>query len=170
MNKPKQLLAIDPGPLYSGIALIDTQTMKPILVGKVENRKMLMNLELPQEKHELIVVIEMVSHYGTGMPAGESVFDTCVWIGRYLEYFYTRGISTDTIKRGDVKKNLCSNPTARDSNVIQALVDRFAKGIPNHGKGSKKQPGWFYGFAADAWQAYAVGVSYLDKEAPSEQV
>ena len=170
MNKPKQLLAIDPGPLYSGVVLMDTQTMKPILAGKVENRKMLLNLELPEQKNELAVVIEMVSHYGTGMAAGESVFDTCVWIGRYLEYFYTRGIATDTIKRRDVKMHFCGNATARDSNVIQALIDRFAKDVPNRGKGFKKQPGWFYGFAADAWQAYAVGVSYLDKEAPSEQV
>lgn len=162
--KPKQLLAIDPGPVYSGVALIDTETMKPILVGKVENREMLVNLQIPKRKQELSVVIEMVSHYGTGMPAGESVFDTCVWIGRYLEYFYSKGIATDTIKRKEVKLHLCGCVTAKDSNVIQALIDRFAKDTPNYGKGRKKQPGWFYGFKADVWQAYALGIAYLDME------
>ena len=48
----------------------------------------------------------------------------------------------------------------------QALIDRFAPGVPNGGKGivnkKVKQPGWFYGFKGDIWQAYAVGVTYYD--------
>ncbi len=53
---------------------------------------------------------------------------------------------------------------AKDRNVTQALVDRFsysrhkAKG----GSGVKADPGYFYGFKKDIWQAFAVGVTYLD--------
>ena len=49
-----------------------------------------------------------------------------------------------------------------DSKVNAYLAERFAPGVGNHGKGTKKDPGYFYGFAGDAWAAYALGVAYLD--------
>ena len=48
--------------------------------------------------------------------------------------------------------NLCGQTKAKDTNVRQALIDRF--GVV----GTKKNQGWFYGFKADIWQAYALGV------------
>jgi hypothetical protein len=53
--------------------------------------------------------------------------------------------------------NLCNSMKAKDSNIRQALIDRFGE------VGVKKAPGWFYGFKKDVWAAYAVGVTYLDK-------
>ncbi|KHD34403.1 hypothetical protein NL50_17105, partial [Clostridium acetobutylicum] len=66
------------------------------------------------------------------------------------------------IYRKDEKMNLCHSMKANDSTITQALCDRFAYGVRNHGKGTKKEPGWFYGFKKDIWQAYAVGVTYFD--------
>lgn len=34
----------------------------------------------------------------------------------------------------------------------------------NRGKGTKTAPGWFHGFAADVWQAYALGVYAIDTD------
>jgi hypothetical protein len=66
--------------------------------------------------------------------------------------------------------NLCHSMKANDATIKQALVDRFAYGISNHGKGSKKEPGWFYGFSKDVWAAYAVGVTYHDMYISGEKV
>ena len=40
---------------------------------------------------------------------------------------------------------------AKDSNIRQALIDRFGP------VGTKKNPGWFYGVSKDVWAAIAVG-------------
>jgi hypothetical protein len=97
------------------------------------------------------------------MPAGKTVFDTCVWIGRFSEaHAQVTGALPDLILRPTVKAHICGSAKAKDPNIIQALVDRFAPGQPNKGKGTKAAPGWFYGFAADVWQAYALAVYVAD--------
>lgn len=105
------------------------------------------------EKYSCLV-IEMIASYG--MPVGKEVFDTCVWIGKFEELAFSRQVSTKYIYRKDEKMNLCHSMKAKDSNIRQALIDRFGE------VGTKKNPGWFYGFKADVWSAYAVGVTYLD--------
>lgn len=75
------------------------------------------------------MVIEMIASYG--MPVGKEVFDTCVWIGRFAE---TSGMPTNYIYRKDEKMNICHSMRAKDSNIRQALIDRF--GVV----GTKKNP------------------------------
>lgn len=156
----EHILAIDPGTTHSGVCIIDDWSYKPLKFGKFENKKLVDELEdfLPVS----MSVIEMIGHYGTGMPAGKEVFDTCVWIGRFIEQLSCCCDIVQTLPRQTVKAHLCQSVRAKDSNVRQALVDRFAPGEPNYGKGTKKAPGWFYGFSADMWQAYALAVTYLD--------
>lgn len=153
------ILAIDPGSENSGLAYV-RDDYRPYDTSKLNNH-IVLTLEPPKT---VAVVIEMVGHYGTGMPAGKDVFDTCVWIGRFIQHFTALGLSVTTMMRAEVKMNLCGTMRAKDSNIRQALVDRFASGASNYGKGTKKEPGWFYGFAADMWQAYALGVTYLDSK------
>ena len=147
-------LAIDPGSYESAWVLIDDKTRRPLDFGKDENGELL--LELPHIDADR-VVIEMVASYG--MPVGADVFETCVWIGRFVERAPVKPVLQ---VRGPVKLHHCRSPKAKDSNIIQALVDRFAPGQPNRGKGTKAAPGWFHGFAADVWQAYALAVFDVD--------
>ena len=106
------------------------------------------------------MVIEQIKSYG--MAVGESIFETCVWSGRFMQKVI-HNVPVNRIPRQEVKLHICKSSKAKDANVIQALIDRFAGDVPNKGKGTKKDPGFFYGFAKDVWQAFAVAVTYYDK-------
>lgn len=156
------ILAIDPGNIESGYCVIE-YTYSPLEFGKVENTLMLKMIEgkfpwLGVDE----VVIEMVASYG--MPVGKTVFDTCVWIGRFTQELENQGIPISYVTRKEYVTEFCGSARAKDANVIQYLIDRFASDTPNRGKGYKKAPGWFYGFKADVWQAYALAVYQLDRE------
>ena len=153
------ILAIDPGNKESGYVLLD-KNLKPIQFGKIENKLLLSAIydHLLDTEH---IAIEMVASYG--MAVGREVFDTCVWIGRFYEAVeQIDNVKPQLIYRKDEKMNLCHSMKANDSTITQALVDRFAYGVRNHGKGTKKEKGWFYGFKKDIWQAYAVAATYYD--------
>jgi hypothetical protein len=69
------------------------------------------------------------------------------------------------ITRSKVKGRLLGRPSGGasvDSQIITYLANRFAPDDINCGKGLKDNPGWFYGFKGDIWQAYALGVAYYD--------
>lgn len=153
------ILAIDPGNIESGYVVLNYD-LSIRRKGKVLNNEMLNIINAACYYKNVDVAIEMVASYG--MAVGATVFDTCVWIGRFTEKASQWGVKVTYIYRKDEKMNLCHSMKAKDSNIVQALIDRFAPNTPNKGKGTKKEPGWFYGFKKDIWQAYAVGVTYYD--------
>ena len=154
-----KILAIDPGNTESAWVLIDAETCQPLAFAKEANEDVRDRFELASFS-PAVTAIEMVASYG--MAVGADVFDTCVWIGRFQELLIRAGADPRLVKRHPVKMHLCHSAKANDSNITQALVDRFALGERNHGKGTKAQPGWFYGFSRDVWQAYALAVYAAD--------
>lgn len=158
------ILAIDPGNIESGYVVL-ADDLGVIDLGKVQNEELIKIIkkcfqDWGELDLEINCAIEMIASYG--MAVGQSVFETCIWIGRFTEICNSYGIEPKYIYRKDEKMNLCNSMKANDSNITQALIDRFAPYTPNKGKGTKKEPGWFYGFKKDIWQAYAVGVTYYD--------
>ena len=149
------ILSIDPGNVESAYCIIDKETYKPIVFEKIDN-KLLREKLLSELRYYPIetVAIEMIASYG--MPVGKEVFETCVWIGRFIETI--KCPFTYYIYRKEEKINLCGSMKAKDNNIRQALIDRFGE------VGTKKNQGWFYGFKKDIWSAYAVGVTWLDKQ------
>ena len=150
------VLAIDPGNIDSAYVLV-SNTNDIIRFGKIKNDELNKLIEQMHEVHKFDeVVIERVASYG--MAVGATVFETCEWVGRYTESASRlQGVKVSLMYRKDVKMNLCGTTKAKDSNITQALKDRF--GVV----GTKSNKGWFYGFAADVWQSYALAVTYNDK-------
>lgn len=157
----KKVLAIDPGDIESAYVLWDGENI--IDKAKEKNDIVLRKIsEIFFDVPNLEVAIEMVASYG--MPVGKTVFDTCVWIGRFIQVCDSLSVKYRQVYRKEIVSYICHSARAKDSNVIQALVDRFGDVYEHgkYGKGTKKNPGFFYGFYKDVWQSFAVGVYYFD--------
>ena len=102
-----KILAIDPGNIESGYCLINFKDYKPIEFGKIENFEMLKKVS--ELKYDFLV-LEMIASYG--MPVGASVFDTCVWIGRFIQSKNCEDYAY--IYRKEEKINICGSMKAKD--------------------------------------------------------
>ena len=147
------VMAIDPGPVESAVVWWDG---KKIVNAIYQPNDFVLERLADQRKVEYggrsPLAIEMIASYG--MPVGQEVFDTCVWIGRFMQAYGPSTVSL--VKRGEVKMHLCHNMKANDSNVRQALIDRLGK------PGTKKSPGLTYGISGDLWAALGLAVTFYD--------
>lgn len=154
------ILAIDPGNVYSAYVLVEDDLSAIVQKEKLLNEELLK--KVTDEFAKLPIshcAIERICSYG--MPVGQEVFDTCVYIGRLMDRIESSlHLCSTLIRRKDEKICICMDSKANDRTIVNALVDEFAPGTPNHGKGYKKEPGYFYGFKADIWQAFAIAVTY----------
>ena len=154
------LLAIDPGNVYSAFVIYDTETEEILDKGKVENTTLLPwvgTSDFPNCRvYPSHLAIECVESHG--MPVGATVFDTCIWIGRFIQAwvhdYMIEPFSITRIYRMQEKMAICHSPRANDASIRQALIDKF--GPP----GTKNNPGKTYGISKDVWQALSVAVTY----------
>lgn len=148
------IMAIDPGNKQSAFVIWSGE--------KIYDKGILPNQELSGYIEKLspnfidLLAIEKIACYG--MAVGQEVFDTCIWIGRFWEqWHFVQPGEVELVLRMQVKMALCGTSRAKDSNIRQALIDRFGE------PGTKKQPGVLYGVKADIWAALAVAVVTHDK-------
>ena len=160
----KSVFAIDPGSRMSAYCVVQ-EGFQPDVFGKVQNEE-LIRIVKAQKGVVDAVVIEQVASYG--MPVGLEVFTTCEWIGRFKQIAINNKLHTAELFRKDVTVEVCGSAKAGDSNVRRALIDRFAKHDFVNGKGTRGNPDWFHGFAADVWSAYAIGYTYMIKRGRGE--
>lgn len=100
-----------------------------------------------------VFAIENIASYG--MSVGQEVFETCIWIGRFFELFLRlTGNNPTLVFRKDIKMYHCFTTKAKDSNIRQALIDKYGK------PGTKKAPGVTHGLSKDRWAAFA-GATYV---------
>ena len=144
------ILAIDPGNEQSAFVVWDGKYI--LQAGIIKNDDMLETIERNGEIGPM--VIEMVQSFG--MAVGKTVFETVFWVGRFYQAYPG---AVYRLYRRDVKMHLCNNNAAKDSNISQALRDRFGE------KPTKKKPNPVYGgykLKRDEWQAWALAVVWMD--------
>lgn len=163
------ILGIDPGPEASALAFYPLDAQWYPYCTTWGNESLLAMLPEPREKNQAhtwvsllrhcqVAVIEMIASYG--MPVGQEVFETCVVIGRLMEALRPF-MSITRMTRKEVVLHLCHSPRAGDSNVRQALIDRYggkAKAIGT----TKTGYGPLHGVKNDMWSALAVAVTYAE--------
>jgi hypothetical protein len=141
-------ISVDPGNKESAFTTwLDGMPNRSQKVPNDQLLAILRNCPLPH------MAIEMVACYG--MAVGAEVFDTCVWIGRFIERWekpYT------LIYRKDVKLFLCGSLNAKDKNIRQRIIDIY--GGKELAIGNKKNPGVLYGVSGDCWSSIAVGLTH----------
>jgi hypothetical protein len=147
------LLAIDPGDDQSAWVLWDGANI--LGHNTWPNAELLGEIRGGRFDMAHVLVIEMIASYG--MPVGRSVFETCVWVGRFIEAWYRTGLAWRYAYRRQIKLDLCGHAGAKDSHVREALIDRFGGKATAIGK--KKIPGPLYGIVKDEWAALAVAVT-----------
>jgi len=159
-------LAIDPGSEQSGWVVYDSSQGLILNSGFQSNNELayLFNeggySPYPNPLHHC--AIEDIASYG--MAVGKDVFRTCKWIGRFTELWYqASGTEPIEVERRLIKLHHCHSARATDSNVRQALIDRF--GAP----GTKAKPGMTYGLKAHTWQAFALAVYVADTQNARQQ-
>ena len=174
-----RILAIDPGPERSAALWYDTAKEKPL--GKYEIfRNEHLRIVIAAQRDSLedgcqdMMAIEMIACYG--MSVGKEVFQTCLWIGRFIEAFVGNNTSVRAgdfrncvirehryglVYRKDVKMHLCHSMRATDANIRAALLDRFGPG-KEKAVGTKRSPGPLYGIKKDLWSALAIAVTCAD--------
>ena len=141
------IFAIDPGPVQSAFVIWDGQRIVDHAI--TSNAIMLERLGSLTlgDSPPVRVAIEMIASYG--MAVGAEVFETCVWIGRFIQ---ASPVFCERYFRGAIKLHLCGSTRAKDANVRQALIDLIGP------QGRKAKPGPTYGIRSHCWAALAVAV------------
>jgi hypothetical protein len=160
-----RVAAIDPGPTKSAFVVVNPDDMAIIDKGHIPNLELRQKLKLWKSCGDTKVACEGIQCYG--MPVGAETFETCIWIGRYLELYQT---DFTIVYRKAIKLHLCQNPRAKDPNIRQAILDRYEPtgGGKNPKIGIKKQPGPLFGVATHSWSALAVATYYVEAVLPNE--
>lgn len=146
--------AVDPGTTQSGWVLFDGT--KILDSGVHDNHDLRRWIEAGQGADRFAIE----TFQAMGMAVGKEVFETCIWVGRFIEC-WREPDQVRRVYRSQVKQFLCRSARAKDANIRQALIDLIGP------TGTKRQPGPTYGVSSHAWSALAVAVTAAAMESPA---
>ena len=170
-----QILAIDPGTTRTAYCMM-TEAPSVISAADVENEIVLRLVEDRDYDQMVVECMEARNLSAAGQAIGQSTYETCIWIGRFIQAAAIRGKPVARVYRSEersllvpTKKNKLPQPpkgtgSTTDAKIRATLIALFAKHDKKNGKGTRRNKDMFYGFQGDMWAAFAVGYTYLEKQ------
>lgn len=156
----RTILAIDPGNIQSGWVRVDLESKEITGSGVIRNEFLLESFEHSPPGED--VAIEWIQ--AMGMPCGQEVFQTCLWVGMFVREAQQNSSLVRLIHRNLIRQHHCQSARAKDSNIIQSLKDKYGS------KGTKGNPGYFYGVSSHAWQAFAVAAYCIEGARSNKEI
>jgi hypothetical protein len=155
----RTVIGVDPGNIESALCVYDGTRI--VYCEKISNKEFLSVLDeqiLQAGQGECNPSIYIEDIQSMGMAVGNEVFDTCKFIGRIQYHLELGDNSFEMVKRTLIKLHHCNSTRAKDTNIRQALIDRFGD------KGTKSNKGFFYGIAGnDQWSSCAIAIYGYDQ-------
>lgn len=159
------VIGIDPGCLESAVVIYDSERKRIDVHFKKPNTELLNWFQQFEEDEEVDgICIEMIASYG--MAVGIEVFETCVWIGRFMEAL--KNCKVRRVYRKTIAGYICNDARAKDANIRQSLLDlvgpqkiaRTELVDTKKGQVSKTVmvPGPTFGLKGDTWSALSIAI------------
>lgn len=153
-------LNIDPANKQTAYVLVASRDHKILEKGILPNDDF---IKLADTLYYEVMNIEIVANMGL---SGVSLYDTAEMVGILCYIATKRGATLNRFKRHSVKKCLGVRRKYKlngvwqkvpnsDSQIRATLIEKYGD------VGTKNNPGYFYGFKADIWQAMAIYETYL---------
>ena len=145
------IIAVDPGNERSALVVLNDRV---ITKSHLQNNDAILN-HIKTMKADALA-IEMVKSYG--MPVGDSIFQTCLWTGRFYQAWADTHPTAPIflIPRKTIVMHVCQSTNAKDANVRASIIDML--GAP----GNVREPGPTFGLFKDLWSAAAVAITAHD--------
>lgn len=118
------VLGIDPGDKESGYVIWDSNKKRIVKQNIIPNKVLLEKVLTPHNISKIdAFAIEMIASYG--MVVGKTIFDTCVWIGKFTQRIEDNNESVSLIYRKQITKWHCKNANADDALLRKYLIAKF---------------------------------------------
>lgn len=150
------VLALDPGPEITGFVFWDSETEEVDHSGNPDNETLLESVR-SLKKNEIpcdAIAIEWIESFST---ANNTLYETCLIIGRFYEIAKQLGIPVYLITRRTVKSVVAGTNKAKDADIRRILIEDFGDIADMKGR----QKGALKGVSSHAWSALAIAVTYI---------
>lgn len=165
----RRIISIDPGPkLCAWVSFLTTASQGCPVSGsnttieecEIENTASAIRCFSKLDRWTSEMVIELpVTHHGS-----RAVDSTILAVGRLAQFSISQSGNPELLTRGRIVAHMIGKNEKSDARIIGNIRERiggFGASMKSV-KGSKKEPGPLYGFRGDIWQAFAVGIAFVE--------